>query len=107
MYHDTKKHPLRRALVLLALALAAAAVLTAAVRGSRRQMDDEGAAAIQAAIRSSALQCYVVEGVYPPNLTYLQEHYGLTVNTRDYYVLYDAFASNLPPTVRVVSRAGQ
>ena len=47
------------------------------------------------------MQCYVVEGVYPENLSYLEENYGLQINTRDFYVAYDAFASNLPPDIRV------
>ena len=38
--------------------------------------------------------------MYPPSLAYLTENYGLQVNTEDFYVTYDAFASNLPPTVR-------
>ena len=62
------------------------------------------AAAIREAVQRSALQCYVVEGVYPPNLQYLEDNYGLQVNTEDYYVSYEAFASNLPPTVKVVNR---
>ena len=69
-----------------------------------RDLGDESAAAIREAIRRSALQCYAVEGVYPPNLQYLQDNYGLEVNTEDFYVTYDAFASNLPPTVRVTSK---
>ena len=67
-------------------------------------LDEETVTAIQDAIRKSALQCYVVEGVYPPDLQYLEDNYGLQVNTRDFYVTYEAFASNLPPTVRVTAR---
>ena len=104
MYTDKKrKAGLRVLLVLIALAV----VLGLAVWATNvqsRDLRDEGAKAIQEAIQRSALQCYVVEGVYPPNLAYLQDHYGLSVNTRDYYVTYDAFASNLPPTVRVVEK---
>ena len=37
---------------------------------------------------------------------YLEENYGLQVNTRDFYVTYEAFASNLPPTIRVTAKAG-
>lgn len=62
---------------------------------------EEGALAIRETIRRSALQCYAVEGVYPPDLEYLEKNYGLQVNTKEYYVTYDAFASNLPPTVIV------
>ena len=60
--------------------------------------------AIRDAIRRSALQCYVVEGVYPPDLAYLQDHYGLQVNTDNYYVVYEAFASNVPPTINVIEK---
>ena len=104
MYTDKKrKTGLRVLLGLLALAIVLGLAVWA-VRAQSRDLRDEGARAIQEAIQRSALQCYVVEGVYPPNLVYLEEHYGLSVNTRDYYVTYEAFASNQPPTVRVVEK---
>ncbi len=87
---------------LLAALLVAAGCRAAFSTGEN--VDEEGAEAIAEAVRRSALQCYVVEGVYPPDLEYLQEHYGLRVNTADYYVIYDSFASNLPPDVRVTNR---
>ncbi|MCI8514488.1 MAG: hypothetical protein HFI93_07630 [Lachnospiraceae bacterium] len=88
----------------------AAAVLTAVIFGSRAicvsgpELEAESAAALKAAIESRALQCYVVEGMYPPALSYLEENYGLQVNTEDYYVIYNAFASNLPPNVQVTGK---
>ena len=54
------------------------------------------------AVERSARQCYAVEGVYPPDLDYLRENYGLQVNTRDYVISYEIYASNIPPTVKVV-----
>ena len=93
--------------------LALAAILTAAILvygfwmfagGSRRNAKEEGAVALKAAIQICAQQCYVVEGVYPPELSYMEEHYGLQVNHDDYYVTYEVFASNLPPEVAVVSK---
>ena len=39
------------------------------------EMEEETAASIRNAVRESALQCYVVEGVYPENIEYLQENY--------------------------------
>lgn len=90
-----------------------AAVLVLAVVGwlichgaktSAEDMQEESAVALRAAIQRSALQCYVVEGAYPSSLSYLEENYGLQINTRDFYVVYDAFASNLPPYVQVTVR---
>lgn len=56
------------------------------------------------AVRRAAVQCYANEGIYPPDLTYLQENYGLTVNTDKFYVEYDGFASNIMPTIEVYER---
>lgn len=92
------------------LVLAAVLIIAGVFAGQRvsgtsaRDMEEESAVALQAAIQRSALQCYVVEGVYPPNLSYLEENYGLQVNTKDFYVVYDAFASNMPPYVSVIAK---
>lgn len=104
MYTDKKR---KRWPVLLAGILFAAALVLAfwlGVGGNGRGRQDEGAQAIRAAIQNCALQCYVVEGIYPPSLSYLEEQYGLRVNREDYYVAYTVFASNLPPDVRVVAK---
>ena len=91
-------------LILVIALLLLALVLALAFGHSGRDVSEEGAAAIHETVRRSALQCYVVEGVYPPDLDYLKDNYGLQINTEDYYVVYDLFASNLPPTIRVISK---
>ena len=104
MYSDVaKKRPrwLIPALAVMAFFLALVFFLS---RNAGRDISEEGAAAIREAVRRSALQCYVVEGVYPPDLAYLEDNYGLQVNTEDYYVTYEAFSSNLPPTIRVMRK---
>jgi len=102
MYSDKKKK--HTFLIAIAVICVVIAGLAAALAGHFEQdIGEEGAAAIAEAVRRSALQCYVVEGVYPPDLSYLEENYGLKVNIRDYYVTYHAFASNLPPEI-VVTR---
>ena len=69
-----------------------------------RDLSESSAQAIRDAVRRGALQCYAVEGVYPPDLQYLEDNYGLQINTEVFYVTYEAFASNLPPTIRVTRR---
>lgn len=104
MYSDQKKK--RNGAGALVLAILLFSLLAALLLAhSGRDVSEEGAAAIHEAVRRSALQCYVVEGVYPPDLSYLQNNYGLQVNTEDYYIVYDCFASNLPPTIRVIARS--
>lgn len=104
MYRDAKKKRWPAILAGLLAAVLLAAVCLGAFEGSGRKLGEEGAAAMKAAIARSALQCYAVEGGYPATLAYLQENYGLRVNTNDYYVTYDCFASNLPPDIRVTAK---
>ena len=103
MYQEKRNNRTGVVLVVCLCLLALAAAIFA-FSGSRGDVDEEAMEAIRDAIRRSALQCYVVEGVYPPDLAYLQDHYGLQVNTDNYYVVYEAFASNLPPDITVIHK---
>ncbi|MBQ3706126.1 MAG: hypothetical protein II888_06695 [Clostridia bacterium] len=59
---------------------------------------------VEEAVKNAALTCYAVEGTYPEDLEYLREHYKLAYNTERFVVEYDAFASNLMPTITVWER---
>jgi len=54
------------------------------------------------AVRNAALTCYAVEGAYPNDLEYLRSHYGLAYDQSRYIVRYDAFGSNLMPSISVL-----
>ena len=102
MYSDKpvkKTGWVRLTLLLFVAAIIAGLVFSAA---SGRKMRAGGIDAVREAVERSARQCYAVEGVYPPDLDYLRENYGLQVNTRDYVISYEIYASNIPPTVKVV-----
>lgn len=104
MYTDKRKRRWPLALsagVLLILVIVGVWLVS---RRSSQDIQEEAALALKAAISQSALQCYVVEGFYPPTLEHLEENYGLQVNREDFYVRYEAFASNLPPDVAVAPR---
>ena len=53
------------------------------------------------AVRSAVMACYAGEGVYPPSLEYLEENYGLSIDSRVYTVHYNAFARNIMPDITV------
>ena len=59
---------------------------------------------LEEALRRSCAACYAAEGVYPPNLEYLEDHYGIRVDEERYAVFYSAFADNLMPEITVVVR---
>lgn len=100
MYTDKKRHILPKIIAVILIIILALSLMIAA--SPSKELDAESISAIRDAVRRTALQCYAVEGVYPPDLEYLEENYGLKINTRDYIIVYEAFASNLPPSIRVV-----
>ena len=104
MYVDKrrKRWPWCIAAVLTVLLIAGIWSHTSSVSG--KDIQEGSTTALKEAVQRSALQCYVVEGIYPPNLSYLEDHYGLQINHEKFYVSYDAFASNLPPNIRVIPR---
>ena len=104
MYSDKK--PKKKALrwMIPALLLALLLLSAALSLSPGRELKENSAAAIKAAVEKSARECYVVEGVYPPDLKYLEDYYGLEINHRDFYVVYDIYASNVPPEVKVVAK---
>lgn len=53
-------------------------------------------------ICQSAVHCYALEGFYPDQLSYLEEHYGLQYDKNKYLVIYEIVGSNLMPDVSVI-----
>ena len=91
---------------IIALAVFAALIIIFCVlvmsitnKGNDREID-----LVRTAVKNAALTCYSVEGVYPDDIEYLRENYGLAYNDERYVVFYDAFASNLMPSISVVEK---
>ena len=105
MYVDKKQNRITIVVLCVLLVILAFVLCNWTFKGATQHVDAQGAEALKSAVQRSALQCYAVEGVYPPNLQYLEEHYGLQVNRTRFTIIYDAFASNLPPDVRVIPRS--
>lgn len=90
--------------------LLAALILTAALlwfftalSGLRSGEGEEGRQQLEDALRRAAVACYAAEGIYPPTLDYLTEHYGVQVADR-YTVFYEIFANNLMPEITVLEK---
>lgn len=103
MYSDIKKNNTIK-IIALVLIIVLALFVWWFFKDSGKDIGEESALAIRQTVEREALQCYVVEGVYPPDLDYLEENYGLQINRDDFYITYDIFASNMPPTVIVTPK---
>ena len=62
---------------------------------------------LRQSIVRAAVTCYAIEGVYPANLEYIMENYGVVINEKDFRVRYEVFASNIMPEVSVSARGGK
>lgn len=86
------------------LALAVLLCFLIAVSQLEQGRSEAGRQQLEAAVRRTAAACYAQEGFYPPNVAYMQAHYGLQYDEDAYRVHYEIFASNLMPEITVVER---
>ena len=88
------------ALPLLALLLLGG--FFAALNNLNAGQGEEGRQQLEDALRRAAVACYAAEGIYPPTLDYLTEHYGIQIDEDCYTVFYEIFADNLMPDITVL-----
>jgi hypothetical protein len=74
------------------------------VSSAENSADEEKFNILKDAINRSIVQCYAIEGYYPPNIEYLENNYGLLVDHDKYVIIYSVFASNIMPDFDVFSK---
>ena len=57
--------------------------------------------------RRATVECYAIEGRYPPDVKYLEDHYGIRIDRKRFNVFYDGFASNILPDITVVENGAE
>lgn len=75
-----------------------------AVNTMQLRTDADQLTSLTNAIQRASVQCYAIEGRYPPSVEYLEEHYGLLINHGKYNVFYDGWASNVMPDITVLKK---
>ena len=59
---------------------------------------------LETALTRDITHCYAVEGMYPPNLAYIEEHYGLTYDKDLFFVDYQPIGANLRPDITIIEK---
>ena len=94
--------PLLQGLLFPAAAVAVLLCFATALDGLDSGRSVEDLKQLEQALRRGCVACYAAEGIYPPNLEYLEEYYGLQIDETRYTVHYSAFAENLMPDITVL-----
>ena len=88
---------------LVALVLAAGVWLLASTNNLGDGQQEAGRQQLENALRRAAVACYAAEGIYPPTVQYLTDHYGILIDRDKYHVFYEVFAENLMPEITVLT----
>ena len=91
--------------ILIPLAIAALLIcFLSGISNVTRGHSRESKQRLEDVLREAAVACYAVEGIYPPDLAYLEEHYGVQIDRRRFTVSYTAIAENLMPDITVLEK---
>ena len=85
-------------LLVLALVIAGFSLGISSLVNGHHQQDK---ALLEEVLHRTAVACFASEGFYPPDVAYMQQHYGLRYDENRFTVHYDRFASNLMPDITV------
>lgn len=98
------QYPIFNKFILLAIALTITLACLSGLDGFWANQSSSRPEDIKKAVMDACVQCYALEGSYPPSLEYLEDHYGLVLDRDEYYFYYEVFASNVMPTVEVYKK---
>ncbi len=60
---------------------------------------------VKQAVEQAAVQCYALEGAYPPDVAYLVDHYGVKYDDKQFFIHYRVYGSNIRPEIEVFLNA--
>lgn len=62
---------------------------------------NEQQAVVEQAIKRASIQCYSLEGAYPPNVEYLIDNYGVALDRTRFTIIYTPQGANIMPQIEV------
>ena len=59
-------------------------------------------AELESSLNKATALCYAIEGMYPQNIEYLENNYGVMIDRENYIINYEIIASNIKPQITVL-----
>lgn len=101
-----RKHYLKESTIAIIMFAAAAALVYFGIQDTSKGAAKEQIKFLEKAVKRAVTECYALEGMYPPDIKYLEDNYGVMLNHDCYIVHYEAFAANIMPDIDVLEKAG-
>lgn len=102
LYENRSRFGSRGIFVSLLLFVLIALIFIMTLNRMETRTADQQTQLLEDALRRAAVTCYAIEGRYPPSVGYIVDNYSVVVDEEKYIVSYDAFASNIMPSIAVL-----
>ncbi|MDR0519093.1 MAG: hypothetical protein LBG82_03460 [Clostridiales Family XIII bacterium] len=99
VFREKKSGGALKPVLFAAAAIACVALILNAVSQLGMEQQGESMEIAKEAIVRATVQCYSLEGRYPPSLGYLEDNYGLTLDRGKYVYHYEPFGENIMPRI--------
>lgn len=94
-----------KTIIIIVVPVLAAGLLVVASEKIGGRQENESLKQLETTVRKAVMTCYATEGVYPPNIDYIEEHYGIQIDHDRYGVFYEIFGDNIMPQISVMEIA--
>lgn len=101
LYRQGARFTHLKVILSVALFLALVALFYFGFSNASSGVEGENLKMTQRALDRAVVNCYAVEGAYPSDVSYLEEHYGLIIDRQKYIVTYETIGSNIRPYCKV------
>ncbi len=101
LYKQKKHLSMKGTILMVVLFVAFLLYFNYAFGNVSNDVSNQQTSALVKSINSAVIECYAIEGSYPPSIQYLEEHYGITYDHNKYEILYEPSGSNIRPSVSI------
>ena len=68
---------------------------TISIQNFQMELDEKEVVRLKDTITRAAMTCYSIEGIYPADVEYLEDNYGVIISRDKYHVFYETYGSNI------------
>ncbi|MBR6228755.1 MAG: hypothetical protein IKQ97_03380 [Eubacterium sp.] len=93
-----------KSIIIIVIPVCFAVLLAIASTKIGNRQENESLKQLENSVRKAVMTCYATEGVYPPSVDYIEDHYGIQIDHDRYGVFYEVFGDNVMPQITVMEK---